>query len=109
AVLPPGEPVQARSSANRPRFSVMGLPQFSDGSGSDSAEAAAALGVSSLAISFVFLRSGYAEHAMKRPNWPHLMTIGLPNLSQISSVGSSWLLRFSMFFEARFRSFSNFL
>src|SRR5215468_2603368 len=109
-VLHSGYPVHARNCPKRPRFSVIGFPQFSQGSGSAaSAEASPSFGASSLTISLVFLHSGYAEHAINRPNWPHLITIGLPHFSQTSSVGISIFLRFSMFLEARLRSFANFL
>src|SRR5262245_59645169 len=108
-VLHSGEALHPRNWPKCPRLSAMGFPQFSQGSGSVSADASPSFGASSLVISFVFLHSGYPEHAMNRPNWPHLMTIGLPHFSHTSSVGISCFLRFSMFLEARLRSFSNFL
>ena len=36
---------------------------------------------------FVVLHSGYPEQAMNLPKRPCLMTIGLPHVGQISSVG----------------------
>src|SRR5688572_10629413 len=59
-VLHSGYPVQARNCPNLPRLSAIGLPQFSQGSGSASAAAASppSLGGSSTAISLVFLHSG---------------------------------------------------
>jgi hypothetical protein len=52
---------------------------------------------------------GYAEQAMNRPNFPALMTIGEPHLSQMISVDLPTTFRSGMTFFAPFRSFSNFL
>jgi len=73
--------VQAQNLPKRPSLIVIGLPQLGQVLDSVGATGAVFNGR-------VFLHSGKAEQAKKRPLRLHLMTIGAPQISHFSLVFS---------------------